>query len=265
MISPKSSCALEHSPIRIGNYLEGRGIRSCPIFPKLRPIQDEAFEIFGDCPGSLRGPALDFGGIDTLAVISEKSPTMGWKNANLRSEMTRLLRRAGVSGWPRLFHSMRASRQTELQREFPLHVVCSWLGNSPRIAQQSYLLVTEDDFAKAAGANTADNKHRFANTGSNEFYYDSNLTSSNPAPPLQNHPFSLEKRGFEDDSGDSPGAKAAHKTTQHLQAWTCMDRHRKPKQLADMRKTLGKPGFYSGEDRDRTSAGFPKVFEEFYR
>ena len=25
------------------------------------------------------------------------------------------------------------------------------LGNSPRIAQQSYLLVTEDDFAKAAG------------------------------------------------------------------------------------------------------------------
>jgi hypothetical protein len=76
---------------------------------------------------------------------------MGWKNANLRSEMTRLLRRAGVSGWPRLFHSMRASRQTELQREFPIHVVCSWLGNSPRIAQQSYLLFTEDDFAKAAG------------------------------------------------------------------------------------------------------------------
>jgi hypothetical protein len=57
-----------------------------------------------------------------------------------------------VSGRPRLFHSMRASRQTELQREFPIHVVCSWLGNSPRIAQQSYLLVTEDDFARAAGA-----------------------------------------------------------------------------------------------------------------
>jgi len=47
---------------------------------------------------------------------------------------------------------MRASRQTELQREFPLHVVCSWLGNSSRIAQQGCLLVTEDDFAKAAGS-----------------------------------------------------------------------------------------------------------------
>jgi hypothetical protein len=77
---------------------------------------------------------------------------MGWKNANLRSEMKRLLRRAGVSGWPRLFHSMRASRQTELQREFPLHLVCSWLCNSPWIAQQSYLLMIEDDSVRAAGA-----------------------------------------------------------------------------------------------------------------
>lgn len=30
-----------------------------------------------------------------------------------------------VSGWPRLFHSMGASRQTELQREFSLDLVCS--------------------------------------------------------------------------------------------------------------------------------------------
>ena len=54
------------------------------------------------------------------------------------------------------FHSVkfkegRTSRQTELQCEFPLHVVCSWSGNSPRIAQQRNLVVTEDDFATAAG------------------------------------------------------------------------------------------------------------------
>jgi hypothetical protein len=80
--------------------------------------------------------------------------------------------------------------------------------------------------------------------------------SSNPAPPLQNHMFSLEKRGFGDDSGDSlddsPGSKAAHKTTQHLQAWTCMDRQESQRNFAEMRKTLGKPGFLSGEDRNRT-------------
>ena len=124
---------------------EGRGIRSCPIFPELRPILDEAFEIFGDKSEYV---------VAAPQYRAAANTAMGWKNSNLRTEMTRLLRRAGVSGWPRLFHSMRASRQTELQREFPLHVVCSWLGNSPRIAQQSYLLVTEDDFAKAAGAKT---------------------------------------------------------------------------------------------------------------
>jgi len=124
---------------------EGRGIRSCPIFPELRPILDEAFEIFGDKSDYV---------VAAPQYRAAANTAMGWKNANLRSEMTRLLRRAGVSGWPRLLHSMRASRQTELQREFPLHVVCSWLGNSPRIAQQSYLLVTEADFDRAAEAKT---------------------------------------------------------------------------------------------------------------
>lgn len=110
--------------------------------------------------GVFRGSLL-FGDKSEYVVAAPQyraaaNTAMGWKNSNLRTEMTRLLRRAGVTGWPRLFHTAslregRASRQTELQREFPLHVVCSWLGNSPRIAQQSYLLVTADDFAKAAG------------------------------------------------------------------------------------------------------------------
>ena len=126
---------------------EGRGIRSCPIFPELRPILDEAFEIFGGKSEYV---------VAAPQYRAAANTAMGWKNANLRSKMTRLLRRAEVSGWPRLFHSAtlqegRASRQTELHREFPLHMGCSWLGNSPQVAQQSYLLVTEDDFAKAAG------------------------------------------------------------------------------------------------------------------
>ena len=62
----------------------------------------------------------------------------------------------------RLYHSMRASRQPEHERKFPLHVVCAWLGNSPKIAQRSYLLVTEADFAAAAkddaGVTTDDKK-----------------------------------------------------------------------------------------------------------
>jgi hypothetical protein len=94
--------------------------------------------------------------------------------------------------------------------------------------------------------------------------YDSNLPSSNPAPPLQNHMFSLDKRGFGDDSGDSlarltemfVGSKAAQdddfsrgSTCRHGHAWIGTESQRN---WPEMRKTLGKPGFTSGEDRNRT-------------
>ena len=107
----------------------------------LRPILDEPFEIVEDKSEYL---------VPAPQCHAAANTTVGWKNANLRSEMTRLLRRAGASGWPRLFHSMRTSRQTELQREFPLHGVCSLLSNSQRIAQENHR-VTEEGFAKAAG------------------------------------------------------------------------------------------------------------------
>ncbi len=64
------------------------------------------------------------------------------------------LTKAKVEPWVRLFHSMRASRQTELEHEYPTHVVCAWLGNSVTVAQKSYLLVTEADVAKAINDTT---------------------------------------------------------------------------------------------------------------
>jgi hypothetical protein len=82
----------------------------------LRPILDEAFEILGDKNEYV---------VAAPQYLTAANVAMGWKNANLRSELTRLLCRAGVSSWPRLFHAMQASRRTELQRKFPLHVVCS--------------------------------------------------------------------------------------------------------------------------------------------
>lgn len=44
---------------------------------------------------------------------------------------------------------MRASRQTELEETVPTHVVCRWLGNSPKVAQKHYLQVTDSHFEKA--------------------------------------------------------------------------------------------------------------------
>jgi hypothetical protein len=71
----------------------------------------------------------------------------GWRNCNLRTQFERILKRAGVTPWPQLFHNLRSSRKTELAEQFPSHVVCNWLGNSEDIARKHYLQTTDDHFA----------------------------------------------------------------------------------------------------------------------
>jgi hypothetical protein len=58
--------------------------------------------------------------------------------------------KAGLKPWPKLFQNLRATRETELAEQFPVHVVCEWIGNSPRVAAKHYLQVTEHHYAKAA-------------------------------------------------------------------------------------------------------------------
>jgi len=45
---------------------------------------------------------------------------------------------------------MRASREAELAKEYPIHVVRTWLGNTPRTAMKHYLQVTDTDFERAS-------------------------------------------------------------------------------------------------------------------
>ena len=125
---------------------EGRGIRSCPLFPELRAILEELFAV-ATVDGKY--PSSDSYVINKQSYRDAAMRPGGWANANLRTQFLKIMRRAGVAPWRRLFHSMRASRQTELEREFPLHVVCSWLGNTEAVAKKSYLLVTDADYTKA--------------------------------------------------------------------------------------------------------------------
>ena len=73
----------------------------------------------------------------------------GWRSCNVRTQFERIIRRAGMEPWPRRFHNLRASLETELTQRFPIQVVTAWLGNTPRIALKHYLQVTESDFQKA--------------------------------------------------------------------------------------------------------------------
>jgi len=104
--------------------------RLIPLFPELQPYLEAAF---GEAePG-------------TEYVITRYRD----KNANLRTQLLRIIRRAGVQPWPKLFHNLRASRETELTDEHPIHVVCAWIGNSQQIAAKHYLQVTEEHFRRA--------------------------------------------------------------------------------------------------------------------
>ena len=106
--------------------------RWVPMFPELQPLFDERF--------------TDAAEGDELVL-----PMMQGKADSTFSEgVRRALTRLDIEHWPRTFHSMRSTRQTELQNEFAIHKVCSRLGNSPSVAHKHYLQTTDGDFQKAA-------------------------------------------------------------------------------------------------------------------
>jgi integrase len=112
-----------------------RAYRAMPLFPELRPyleaVRDEV------------NPGIE-------VPFSEPVITRYRDlNSNLRTQLLRIMRRAGVEPWERLFHNLRASRQTELADEYPAHVVADWMGNSPEIAERHYLKTTEAHFQRA--------------------------------------------------------------------------------------------------------------------
>ena len=106
---------------------------------ELQPFLLECFEAADDGAEYViernRPPVLKTGG--------------GWSHANLRTRSAKIIRRAGLEQWPRLWHNLRASRQTELADQFPSHVVCAWIGNSESVAREHYLQVTPEHIAKA--------------------------------------------------------------------------------------------------------------------
>ncbi len=139
-------CPSEHLGLRLGDvdwernritirspkteHFEGRESRQIPIFPELRPYLEEVW--FQAEPG-------------TEFLITRYRDT----NANLRTQLQRIIRRAGLEPWPKLFQNLRSTRETELAASYPMHVVCAWIGNTERIAAKHYLQVTEADFDRA--------------------------------------------------------------------------------------------------------------------
>ena len=110
----------------------GRESRTIPIFPRLRPYLEDAQEL------AAKGDEY---------VISRYRGS----NANLRTQLTRIIKRAGLTPWPKLFQNLRSTLQTELTEQFPEYVVCEWIDNSEQVAKKHYFQVTDDHFRASLG------------------------------------------------------------------------------------------------------------------
>jgi len=108
------------------------GVRVCPIFPELRPYLDAAWFAVGD-------DGAEF------VINRYRRP-----DQNLRETFLKILKRAGVAPWPRLFQNLRASRETELMAKYPAKDVSAWLGNSVPVAMRHYAMATDAAFQAAA-------------------------------------------------------------------------------------------------------------------
>ncbi len=106
------------------------GLRFCPIFPELRQLLEAAFN---DAPEG------------TLHCVRRYRSS----ETNLRTQFGRLLTSAGVKPWPKIFVNLRASCRTDLQEQFPDHVVNTWLGHSSRVAERHYLQTTDAHWERA--------------------------------------------------------------------------------------------------------------------
>ncbi|KKL89720.1 hypothetical protein LCGC14_1911880, partial [marine sediment metagenome] len=98
---------------------EGGAFRDVPLFPELLTYLRELWE---EAPkGENRViTRYDYNG----------------QNTNLRTQFQKIIRRAGVEPWPKLWQNLRSTRETELAESFPMHVVCTWIGNSEAVARK---------------------------------------------------------------------------------------------------------------------------------
>ena len=122
---------------------EGGASRVVPLFPELAEILNEGYELeFQRLNEHLPGKA----GVVCGPVITRYRDSM----QNLRSTFLKLIRRAGLQPWPKLFQNLRSTRETELAETFPLQAVTAWIGNSQLVAAKHYLQLRDEHFDRAS-------------------------------------------------------------------------------------------------------------------
>ena len=110
----------------------GASQRVIPLFPQLREILTEHFEQAE--PGS-------------VFVIDQ--PRYRRPDTNLRTQLLRIIRRAGLPEFPKPGQNLRASCATDVAAHSPIKAATKWLGHSTRVALVHYHPVTDADYTNA--------------------------------------------------------------------------------------------------------------------
>ncbi len=142
--SPKTEC-------------HGKSYRMAPILPEILPHLETLYAVAPE------------GAVHIFARLrdreSHKAAVKGfWSAFNLRTALQKKLAKNGIVPWPKLWHALRASAETDLARQFSLASVTAWLGNSPKVAATNYLMVTDADFDSASGNATQNATHTVPET-----------------------------------------------------------------------------------------------------
>jgi integrase len=135
----------ERSRLRVPSpktAVHDKSFRMVPIVPQVMKHLRDVFELAPE------------GSIYIFHALRERESTKQaekgfWQGVNLRQQLKRIMTRAGVKPWPKLWHNLRASAETDFANTHPIHVVCEWLGNTKAVAQAHYLQVTDSHFAEA--------------------------------------------------------------------------------------------------------------------
>ena len=116
---------------------QGKPWRVVPIFPRLAEILQEAWELTPE------------GAEFVVELPQYRSASENWVYCNLRTQLARYMKRAGVPPWRRPFRVLRSSCVTDWAREHPIHAVAAWSGHTVAVAGKHYLTVTDGDFERA--------------------------------------------------------------------------------------------------------------------
>lgn len=129
----------EHRSLRVDSpktAKQGKPWRLVPLVPELFALMERAYD------------AAPEGAEFILPTFRLHS--------NSGMAVLRAIPAAGVQPWPRTFHAMRASCETDLASKHPLADVAAWLGHTRTVAARHYLRPTEASFAAVTGKSGGD-------------------------------------------------------------------------------------------------------------